>query len=153
MYIYSNLTNFFKVATFTFSKNQNSCEGESDLRVRFSTPWTLVNCLVSTIIVAIVGYLVTDFGIVFIIGSNPDGNPLLWLTLFAPPMVLHILGVICTFLFIWFDHICCCCCDCCRGQQEVVVYDPDKPVASLVWRDGEVIDKQEEESENVETKM
>ena len=68
-------------------------------------------------------------------------------------MVLHILGVICTLSFIWFDHICCCCCDCWRGQQEVVVYDPDNHKASLVWRDGEVMEKKEEKTENKETKM
>ena len=53
----------------------------------------------------------------------------------------HIIGVICTVLLLLFDRICCCCCccDCWRGQQEVVVYDPDHPEASLVWRDGEVI--------------
>ena len=63
------------------------------------------------------------------------------------------LGVICTLSFIWFDNICCCCCDCCRGQEEVVVYDPDHPEASLVWRDGEVMEKKEEELENAETEM
>ena len=90
-----------------------------------------------------VGYLYPSLGIVMDYG---------WL-IFTPPMVCHILGVICTLSFIWFDHICCCCCDCCRGQQEVVVYDPDHPEASLVWRDGEVIEKKEEETENAETEM
>ena len=85
------------------------------------------------------------------------------------------IGVFFTILFLMFD-ISCCCCACWRGQQEVVVYDPDHPEASLVWRDGEVVDlektsndvveinpkqdnngevmdKQEEETKNPETEM
>ena len=117
-----------------------------DLRVRFSIPWTLVNCLESSIIMAIVSYLVTC---VAELHSAPDSP--VWFFYFTPPMVLHLLGVICTLLFIWFDHIFCCC-DCWRGQQEVVVYDPDHPEACLVWKDGEIIDKQdEEETEKEET--
>ena len=138
-----------KVTTFTFSKNKSSCEGETDLRVRFSTPWTLVNCFVSTIIVAIVSALVTNF--IVENGSGVGSSAFYsWLLFFTPSVVLHILGVICTVSFIWFDHISCCCCDCWRGQQEVVVYDPDHPEASLVWRDGEVVDLEKTSNDVVE---
>ena len=95
-----------------------------------------------------VSYLVKSFTVH--LGSSAEES---WFY-FTPSIVLHILGVICTLSFIWFDRVSCCCCACWRGQQqEVVVYDPDHPEASLVWRDGEVIDmsKQEEETGNAYT--
>ena len=129
---------------------------------------------------ALVSVLVTNFAVENGpgVGSSSSNAFYIWLLFFTPSVVLHILGVICTVSFIWFDHIFCCCCACWRGHQEVVVYDPDHPEASLVWRDGEVVDiglektsndvveinpkqdndgevmdKQEEETKNAETEM
>ena len=66
--------------------------------------------------------------------------------------VFHILGVICTLLFVYFDNVFTCCCDCWRGEQEIVLYDPDNREANLVWKDGQVIDmEQMEKEEYVET--
>ena len=71
-----------------------------------------------------------------------------FLIIFTPIMVLQIIGVICTLSFVWFDRVSCCCCACWRrGQEEVVVYDPDNPEASLVLRDGEIIERNEQEEE------
>ena len=89
--------------------------------------------------------------------TNRDwiNSEIFYLIIFTPIMVLHIIGVICTLSFVWFDRISCCCCACWRGQEEVVVYDPDHPEASLVLKDGEIIDRneQEEETQHVETDM
>ena len=77
-----------------------------------------------------------------------------YLLVFTPIMMLQIIGVICTLSFIWFDRVSCCCCACWRGQEEVVVYDPDNPEASLVLRDGEIIERNdEEETQHRETDM
>ena len=103
----------------------SSCCGESNLRISFSKLWTSINCFVSTIVMA---------SPINIVVKASDESP------YVIGIILHIIGVICTVLFLLFDHISCCCCDCWRGQQEVVVYDPDHPEASLVWRDGEVVD-------------
>ena len=97
-----------------------------------------------------VSYLVTSFVVNAEEGVNAPAEESMWLWLgvFTPSIVLHILGVICTLSFIWFDRVSCCCCACWRGQQqEVVVYDTDNPEASLVWRDGEVINMSKEEEE------
>ena len=96
---------------------------------------------------ALVSYWITNW--------PNDGRNINWVIIFTPIMVLHIIGVICTLSFVWFERVSCCCCACWRGQQEVVVYDPDNPEASLVWRDGEVIQRneQEEEIQHAETDM
>ena len=140
------------VTNFTFSKNKSSCCEESDLRIRFSKLWTSINCLVSTLVMAfVVAYyaiygnhsdkshiLHLTSGLTYVYGPGPKNVKSL-LTIMAI-VVPHIIAVIFTVLFLLFDHISCCCCACWRGQQEVVVYDPDHPEASLVWRDGEVMD-------------
>ena len=64
-------------------------------------------------------------------------------------LVFHILGVICTMLFVYFDNVFTCCCDCWRGEQEIVVYDPDNREANLVLRDGQVIDMEQTQEEEV----
>ena len=141
----------FIVTTFTFSKNESSCNGKTDLRIRFSNQWTIVNCLLSTIIIALVSYWLTNEQRL----GGPD-DVLEFLIIFTPIMVLQIIGVICTLSFVWFDRVSCCCCACWRrGQEEVVVYDPDNPEASLVLRDGEIIERNEqgELTQHTETDM
>ena len=139
----------FTVTTFTFSKHKSSCNGKTDLRIRFSTPWTIVNCLLSTIIIALVSSSTINEAL-----RGPD-EVTFYLIIFTPSMVLHIIGVICTLSFIWFDLVSCCCCACWRGQEQVVVYDPDHPETSLVLRDGEIVERndQREETQHAETDM
>ena len=143
------------VTAFTFSKNKSSCNGKTDLRIRFSTLWTMINCLVSTIIIALVSHWISSFLCNRGRGKCDDAL-IIWSAIFTPIMLLQIIGVICTLSFIWFDRISCCCCACwTRGQKEVVVYDPDHPEASLVLRDGEIIERneQEKETQHAETDM
>ena len=77
--------------------------------------------------------------------------------IFSPPVVGHIIGVILIALFAFFDQICCYCCECWRGEEEIVVYDPDNPSANLVIRNGEVedMDQRDEtaETEDDESKV
>ena len=104
-----------------------------------------MNCFVSTIVIVPVGiWILTRINIYFL-GDN------YWLFLcLAPMLVCHILGVTCTLLFVLFDNVFPCCCDCWRGEQEIVVYDPDNREANLVWRDGQVINMEQtqEDDEN-----
>ena len=77
--------------------------------------------------------------------------------IFFPPVVGQIIGVILIALFAFFDQICCYCCECWRGEEEIVVYDPDNPSANLVIRNGEVedMDQRDEtaETEDDESKV
>ena len=77
--------------------------------------------------------------------------------IFIPPVGGHIIGVIFLALFAFFDQICCYCCECWRGEEEIVVYDPDNPSANLVIRNGEVedMDQRDEtaETEDDESKV
>ena len=130
----------------------SSCSGDFDLKIRFSKLWTSINCLVSTVVMAFVLAYYAIYGnhsekshvlrltsvLKYVDSQNPDNTKSLVTIMMI--VVPYIIGMICTVLFLLFDHIYCCCCACWRGQEEVVVYDPDHPEASLVWRDGEVMD-------------
>ena len=128
------------MTTFTFSKINSSCCGETDQRIKFSTTWTMVNCFVSTTVVAVVSSFIT----IREVQGNAGHD--YWSLIFIPIIMGQMLGVACTAAFVWFDFICCCCCACWRGgsEAELMVYDPDNPEDCLVWRDGEVVnmDKQ-----------
>ena len=114
----------------------------------------MINCLLSTIIMAIVSYWITTFALQHWLFYSEELK--CYLAIFTLLMVLHIIGVICTLSFVWFDRVSCCCCACWRGgHKELVVYDPDHPEASLVLRDGEIIERneQEKETQHAETDM
>ena len=49
-----------------------------------------------------------------------------------------------TLIFLFYDNLCCCCCACCLGAGEWTVFDPENPQAILVWKDGQIMDMEEE---------
>ena len=61
-------------------------------------------------------------------------------------LVLHATVAVLTTLFIFWDSLMCCCCTCWLGAAEWRVYDPENPQASLVWREGKVVNLDREQS-------
>ena len=136
--------------TFSFSKGKTFC-GEQDTQIRFSKKWTFVNSFVSTSVLALVTYWLASGTAT----RQAPGSWNLWWYIFSvifiPPVGGHIIGVIFITLFAFFDQICCYCCECWRGEQELVVYDPDNPSAALVISNGAVVDiNQRYETEETE---
>lgn len=102
------------------------------MRIRLSKKYTFINFLVSTASSAFIYYRLVEFGTV----------ALGLVALIAP---LHIIASLLTFIFLFYDNLCCCCCACCLGAEEWKVFDPENHQANLVWRNGEIIDKDKEE--------
>ena len=56
------------------------------------------------------------------------------------------LGTVASFgilVFFLYDYLCFCCCNCFLGAEDWTVFDPENHEANLVWRDGEILDKDE----------
>ena len=118
------------VTFYTVSKVNTFC-GPKDLRIGLSKLWTLINIFVSTAILSVI----------FLVYIVPNSNGIIRvLGFFGIP--LHILGVVLTVIFLFYDSLCStcssCCCECCRGQSEDVVFDPRFPEKNLVWREEQV---------------
>ena len=138
----------FSVTNFSFSKQRTFC-GERDFQISFSKSWTLVHSFISTTSFVVVNWWVSfKYYYCFDDTSYLLANIII---LYTPPVVCHIIGIIFTALFVFFDQICCYCCECWRGEQELVVYDPDNPSAALVISNGAVVDiNQRYETEETE---
>ena len=110
---------FFSVTFFSFSKmKHNPCH--PDCRVAFSPFFSNINIIISTTCLVIVILNIPNLDFYTIIGC----------------LVPHVLGIIFTLIFIFYDKICCCCC---LGAEERMVYDPSRPEAQLLWTtDGKV---------------
>ena len=110
----------------------NTFCGPKDFRIGLSKLWTLINIFVST----------TNLSVIFLVYIVPNSNGIIRvLGFFGIP--LHILGVVLTVTFLFYDSLCStccssCCCECCIGQSEVAVFDPRFPEKNLVWREGQV---------------
>ena len=128
----------FLVTFFTFAENSTIC-GSRDLKIRLSKKYTLFNFLVSTLASAFVCY------IAFLKAPLPGLFifVICVLFIFIPYFVASLLALI----FLFYDNLCCCCCACCLGAEEWRVFDPENHQADLVWRNGEIIDKDKEEEE------
>ena len=108
--------------------------GSQDLRIRLSKRYTLFNFLVSTLAFAFVFYY------------SPTESKIGLKTILNISIPFFIASVL-TLIFLFYDHLCCCCCACCLGAEEWRVFDPENHQADLVWRNGEIIDKDKEEEE------
>ena len=139
---YNNLTtNVCKslhnsVSFFSFSKTK-LCQ-QKDGRVLFSPLFSIINIIISTICSA---------GVLAKIWTNDDISPIPspiipiipLINSIIPYLVPHLLGVLFSLMFIFYDKICCCCCECCLGAEERIVYDPSHPDAQLQWKSGKVL--------------
>ena len=102
----------------------NPCQ--QDCRVAFSPLFSIINIIISTICSVIV---------ILKFPQSVPGN-LLVVAIFC--LVPHLLGIVFTLIFIFYDKICCCCGEFCLGAEERMVYDPSQPDVQLLWTNGKV---------------
>ena len=136
--IFLNQISFILLPTFTFFTFQRlrlnycCCSSQTDDRVRFSPIMTQVN-----IIIAVAGYL----GWILWINETYHPQENLWLSLYTTiPLLLA--GILLTEIYIYFDKFCCS-----IPEEEIHVYDPDKPEDSFLLKAGIV---EEIDNEDVE---
>ena len=120
--------------------------GSQDLRIRLSKRYTLFNFLVSTLEIAFV-YGSTESKINQN-DQNDQNDQNLNMALIIISIPFFIASVL-TLFFLFYDHLCCCCCACCLGAEEWRVFDPENHQADLIWRNGEIIDKDKDEGGKV----
>ena len=103
------------------------------MKIRLSRRYTFINFGVTTLASVYVYYRTVLNGQI-----NSEGFVL---TDFSFQIIASLL----TLIFLFYDHLFCCFCACCLGAGEWRVLDPENHEAILVWRNGEIIDKDEEE--------
>ena len=135
--------------------------GPKDTRIRFSKSWTLFNFFISTFQILGCGLLFYEH--VFIIHNyvsteainfifthidwlKPNFKTVSFKYIYGVMLVLHASVAVLTTLFILWDYLMCCCCTCWLGAAKWHVYDPEHPEASLVWREGKVVNLEREQS-------
>ena len=104
------------------------------MKIRLSRRYTFINFGVSTLASAYVYYRTVLNGEI-----NSEGLVI--------DFSFQIIASVLTLIFLFYDHLCFCCCSCCLGAGEWRVFDPENHEANLVWRNGEIIDKDKEEEE------
>ena len=117
---------------FTFAKI-NTFHGDKDVRVKFSSLYTVINMAWSFVygLALMIALWETGCKEVYFFGEGVNTFSV-WTPIFVS-------GMASTIIFLIYDSIFPCCCDCWllpRGQ--VSVYDPDNPQLELVWRNGRV---------------
>ena len=115
---------------FTFAKVKTLC-GEQDLKIGFSKIWTMINMLMSTLSMILICYLMSR--------SNSSAY-VYWEDFLLLSLPTFVIGAILTTVFVFFDKFCCFCCENLKGEEQIMLYDPNKPESFLVWKDGEVLD-------------
>ena len=125
---------------FTFAKMGECCGGKQDFRLKLSKRYTVINFIIDTLIC--IPLAVIYFKTVLRVDWKDDSELFhiytLFLNLFIPPLL--------TFIFLFRYPSCSwCCISCCVGGQQVIhVYDPDLPHQEFVFRNGEVIRKDQD---------
>ena len=105
--------------------------------------WTIVNILLSSFQIAVVGYLLAHHLEHHPINPSDSKAIVSWMhyhveQFYYAVIGLHVVsGVLTTILLCW-DSLMCCCCPCWLGEGEWRVLNPDNPEARLVWRGGRV---------------
>ena len=126
---------------FTFSKMNTFC-GDRDVRIKFSPLYTWINMILSSVYGGLVITVLSgpEYKQVYIAPEHHHPAKL-WTPFFVS-------GIVCTAIFLYYDHMFPCCCDCwLQPPGQVSVYDPDNPELELVWRHGRVEEVSEEEDE------
>ena len=122
---------------FTFAKMSVCCGKEHDFRLKLSKHYTVINFVMKTLIsipVAVIYFKVQNGGRQsYFSGIIISG---------------YFFGALLTFIYLFCTPSCGCCCSCCVGGQQVIhVYDPDLPDQEFVFRNGEVIRKDQDSIE------
>ena len=136
--------------------------GQKDVRIKFSPIWTLVNFLVSSSQVLVIKYLL---GVHLKVDPNhggdfylpqPDGSLKTVKVLhkhieevFLAVVCLHVLSAMLTTILIFFDSLFCWCSPSFLGEGEWTVFDPEHPESNLALRDGNVVDLDKEDGEQL----
>ena len=115
---------------FTFAKIQFLC-GDQDVKIGFSKTWTMINMLVSTLSMILICFLMAK--------DNNSGYEY-WEEFLLLALPTFVIGASLTTIFIFFDKFCCFCCESFKGEEQIMLFDPNKPESFLVWKDGKVLD-------------
>ena len=111
----------------------------------------MINFLLSSLQICVVGYLLSLH-----LEHHPiDTSDLTvsWLHVrvrkfYFAVIGLHIISGVLTTILIFWDWLMCCCCSCWLGEGEWRVHDPDNPEANLVWRDGSVVNLEDDQAQD-----
>ena len=118
---------------FTFAKFSVCCGEKQEARLKLSKRYTVINFVMKTLICI-------PIAILYLRIQN-DLNVIQ----FQFDVSFYSFNALMTFIFLFCVSSCGCCCSCCVGGQQVIhVYDPDLPDQEFVFRNGEVIRKDQD---------
>ena len=69
---------------------------------------------------------------------------------FIAVVCLHVLSALLTTILIFYDSLMCWCSPSCLGEGEATVFDPEHPELNLAWRDGNVVDLDQEDGAHLD---
>ena len=144
--------------------------GQKDVRIKFSPIWTLVNFLVSSSQVLVIKYLL---GVHLVddpihrsanqedgdgessTTSRPEVGTVVRLLhehidqVFLAVVCLHVLSALLTTILIFFDYLFYWCSPGFLGEGQWTVFDPEHPESNLALREGNVVDLDKEDGEQL----
>ena len=144
--------------------------GQKDVRIKFSPIWTLVNFLVSSSQVLVIKYLLgvhliddpihredrdEDGDGTSSTTSRPEVGTVVRILhehieqVFLAVVCLHVLSALLTTILIFFDSVFCWCSPGFLGEGEWTVFDPEHPESNLALRDGNVVDLDKDDGEQL----
>ena len=115
---------------FTFAKIKILC-GDKDVKIGFSKTWTMINMLVSMLSMIL---------ICFLMSKDSKSGYEYWEEFLLLALPTFGIGAILTTIFLFFDKFCCFCSESLKGEEQIMLFDPNKPESFLVWKDGKVLD-------------
>ena len=127
-------------------------QGKRDLRIKLSPVWIMINFLLSSLQVFVVGYRLTLHLEHHPIPTDHNDATVSWLhynvlKFYFAVIGLHITSGVLTTILIFSAWLMCCFCSCWLGAGEWRVHDPDNPEANLVWRDGSVVNLKDDRAQ------
>ena len=105
--------------------------GSQDVKIGFSKTWTMINMLLSTLAMMLICFLMST--------SNNSAYQY-WEHFLLLALPTYVTGAILTTILIFFDNFCCFCCESFKGEEQIMLFDPNNPESFLVWKSGEVLD-------------
>lgn len=90
-----------------------------------------MNMLVSTLSMILICFLMSK--------DNNSGYEY-WEEFLLLALPTFVIGAVLTTIFIFFDKFCYFCCESFKGEEQIMLFDPNKPESFLVWKDGKVLD-------------
>ena len=104
--------------------------GSQDVKIGFSKIWTMINMLLSTLAMMLICFLMSR--------SNNSAYQY-WEHFLLLALPTYVTGAILTIILIFFDNFCCFCCESFKGEEQIMLFDPNNPESFLVWKSGEVL--------------